>query len=437
MQEKIIIFCLLLVLLFQYSLSNLIGVIQLNRHGARTGRHFSNFTSKLFYGSGEEQLTINGFRQVEKLGQWIAERYIYYDYNLLSPFYDPEEILVKTSSKVRTIFSAAGFMKGMYPFSEISSNFLSHCKLDENCKYLKEDDVPPIANYSSKRNLPKIKLSVANANEDLIFHTDQCRLFINSTFTDNLKHNLVRKEIYNITNEEIKSAIDDTKSKWQEPFIGLSDETVYTKIYLKYLYSFIAHTEYHYDNKFFNLAPSTTLLMKKIQIEEWYSIRLVENWALKLINSPIYDNLLIHLDAYVKRQERENHKLKYLLLSGHDTSIVNIISTLFRKEKLMEMIADYEKYYDVLQPPYASSFIIEVHSKSNSDFNSNKSKLNLNNQKHSFYVRIIYNGNILERDTLHEDLTYDQELKGIDYENFRKFLIKKIDKNYKYLDCNQ
>jgi hypothetical protein len=428
-QEKWLIF-IIFMLICEYSLSNLVGIIQLNRHGARTGRNFSNLTSELFFGSGELELTINGFRQVEKLGQWIAERYIYYDYKLLSPDFDPEEILIKTSSKLRTIFSAAGFMKGMFPFSETLPVFLSHCKYEDKCNYLKDDDIPPIINYSRKRNLPNIKLTVADPDEDIIFHTESCRLLGNSTFTGNLKNYLIKTEIYNITKDEIIEAINEIKSKWEEPFTGLPDDVIYTKNFLNYLYAFISHTEYHFNNKFFALSNKTDLLMKKLNIEKWYNVRLSENWASRLINSPIYYNYLIHLDTFVNRKNEGTGKFKYLLLSAHDTNIVNMIAMIVAKEKLMEMIANYESFYDFLQPPYASSFIIELHS-----YNS-KESCDFLNPKNCYFIRILYNGQIL-RDELRQELHYDHSIDGIDYKIFREFLFHKIDMNYRYLNCHR
>lgn len=418
--------------LVQKCFTNLIGVIQLNRHGARTGRHFSNLTSSLFYGSGEEELTINGLRQVEKLGQWIADRYIHYDYKFLSREFNQEEILIKTSSKVRTIFSAASFMKGMYPLSDIMPVFLNHCRYDKKCNYLKEDDVPPIINYSIKRKLPNIKLTVADPDEDILFHTDQCRFDSISEKGENIEKYLIKKDLYNITIEEIKEAIDEIKAKWKMPFVGLPDDIIYTKKYLNYLFAFIAHTEYHFENKYFSLSTKTFNLMKKIHIEDWYSYRLIENWALRLINSPTYDTFLTFLDLFKKRKEEADGKFKFLLLSGHDTNIVNILSTMLKKGKLMEMLMNVENFYDILQPPYASSFIVEIHSHHNqSDYN-----VNFLNPEKSHFIRILYNGQTL-KDELHEDIIYNHSIDGIDYINFRKFLVNRIDMTYKYLNCQR
>jgi hypothetical protein len=430
MFQKSFTLFLILVFFIQKCLNNLLGVIQLNRHGARTGRHFSNLTSNLFFGSGDEQLTINGYKQVEKLGQWIADRYIYHDYKLLSREFNQEEILIKTSPKARTIFSAAGFMKGLYPFSDIYPVFLAHCRYEEKCNYLKEDDVPPIINYSSKKKLPNIKLAVADPDEDILFHADGCRFDSNKEKSEDLGNYLIRKDIYNITFEEIKEAIDEIKSKWETPFIGLPDDIIYTKKYLNYLFGFIAHVEYHYENRYFNLSIKTFNLMKKIKIEEWYSYRLVENWAFKLINSPTYDTLLYHLDLFEKGKEGANGKLKFLLLSGHDTNIVNILATVIKKERLMDMLMNVEKFYDFLQPPYASSFIIEIHTQLSED------EMHFLNAKNSYFIRILYNGDTL-REELHEELIYNHSKDGIDYNSFRKFLESKIDPTYKYLNCQR
>ncbi len=208
--------------------SELLGVVQINRHGARTGKHYNDITSSLFYGSSYTQLTINGYKQHEALGHWIAEKYMYIDHQLLSRDYNPEEVLFKISPKERTIFSAVGFVKGLYPYSKITPIFK---KNKGNTIKMKENDIPPIYNYKLKLNRPEIHLIVENPDTDNIFQSSQCKLSSNST--EKLSEMLIKKVLFNFTKQEIISAVDDIKSQWPHPFHNKTEEEIYNKNFLK------------------------------------------------------------------------------------------------------------------------------------------------------------------------------------------------------------
>jgi len=169
---------------------NLIGLVLITRHGARTplslidgieqaeyspdilkpyvnakynlvtldGEKFTGGVSKndqknikflLKGGAGKGQLTTLGEKQMFRLGQQIKERYVN-DLKFLSPTYKKDEIYIRSSHLNRTINSAKSVLSGLYlesPSDATNDPFTIHVK-DEgtdyfypnisNCKYLKE-----------------------------------------------------------------------------------------------------------------------------------------------------------------------------------------------------------------------------------------------------------------------------------------------------------
>ena len=57
----------ILFLIFSLVSGRLLGVIEFNRHGARTPRYFENLSKELFYKSSSSHLTLNGFTQASML----------------------------------------------------------------------------------------------------------------------------------------------------------------------------------------------------------------------------------------------------------------------------------------------------------------------------------------------------------------------------------
>ena len=58
------------------SKKTILRVFQVNRHGARNPTQFEERQKKIFFGSKNRQLTINGFRQEQLLGSFIRENYL-------------------------------------------------------------------------------------------------------------------------------------------------------------------------------------------------------------------------------------------------------------------------------------------------------------------------------------------------------------------------
>jgi hypothetical protein len=401
-----------LFIVFNYANSELLGVIQVNRHGARTsGDEYDHINKYIFYETMDSHLTINGFQQQELLGRWIAERYMHYDYNLLNKEYDKDQIIVRSSGVERTIFSAAAFIKGLYPNSIVQPTFTNNFKL-------RNDDIPPISKFSLRKPVPKIPINVMDPDGDYYFKILSCKVTEDADKT--LKQMLKKEVLYNITEQEIEAAINDIRPQWLSAFTNKTDDEIFTLQFLQDLNAFIRPTQYHFKDAYFNLTDTTNLVLKKIQISKWYSARLTVTEALKYAHSGFFDEFLSHFGSF-----QNKNKLKLAVYSGHDDNIITILVRLFQREKLLEMIQDLEQTYDFLQPGFASHLIFELHRTSTKLMKESKD-----------FIRIIYNGQIL-RDGFVSDITYDKVNDGISYDLFASFLKDRIHPNYKNLYCKR
>ena len=126
MSVKTFIFLLINIIQFYllHSKAVLLSVFEINRHGARTPKHFEERQKRLFFGSQNMQLTINGFRQEQLLGSFIREKYIE-KLKFISPDYNPEEFCLISSPTQRTIFSAAGFLSGLFPNYVVKNKYIN------------------------------------------------------------------------------------------------------------------------------------------------------------------------------------------------------------------------------------------------------------------------------------------------------------------------
>lgn len=115
MKTNIILFILLIKIISfnRSSTPELITVIEINRHGARTSKSLQpKSLSKLF---GKEMiLTPNGYYQQELLGRYIRERYIK-ESNFLNSDYPQKQFHIYSTPIQRTLNSAIGFISGLYP----------------------------------------------------------------------------------------------------------------------------------------------------------------------------------------------------------------------------------------------------------------------------------------------------------------------------------
>lgn len=398
--------CVLLLIPFVYN--GLIGVVQINRHGARAPSNFPGLSSKILYGSSNYQLTINGYKQHEILGQWVAERYMQYDYTLLSEHYNPEEILFKASPEERTIFSGTAFIKGMFPKSNIFPIFTNHTQM-------RADNSPPLKNYKMRVRHQDIPIIVLDPKNDKIFHSQHCR--INTLSQTSLKSTLEHQNFYNISMDEVTDALNEIRHQVPSLFKDKRIEDIYTMEFFSALTAFIIPIQFHTDNKYLQLSSETNALVEKFQLQKVYGLRMIDSETNKMVNSAIFDEILNYFETFI-----QGGQLKFVLYSGHDTNIIGMIVNLLSKETILEMIQNHNEYFNFLQPNFASSFIFELHKFVNGD----------NTEKH--FVRILYNNEILN-EGFAAGIKYNESLNGIEYDSLKSFLNSRINSDYQHLAC--
>lgn len=153
----------------------ILGFVNMNRHGARTGDKIEALIDKLFFGAKKQQLTLNGFNQQRQLGLWIKSRYMG---KSLDKDYNPQNFEAYSSATQRTIFSAAGYLSGLYPDwnmvyqgeTATSNKTEKGLTNDEKFPYLADDSVKVYSDVAQK----KIQLNIIYPEKDEIFHAFKC-----------------------------------------------------------------------------------------------------------------------------------------------------------------------------------------------------------------------------------------------------------------------
>jgi hypothetical protein len=401
----------ILLLMIELILNKLLSVVDLNRHGARTSYSFPD-KSENIYGSGKMQLTINGFRQHQILGEFVNNKYIK-QLNFLSLEYNQNNFEAFSSQTERTIFSATAFLTGLYPGYKIKVNY-------DETEDFRIDDTFPSSNNQMK--IKEIPLQVITKKRDSMYHALNCKLDKKI-----LKENDVcieKDPIYPITTEDLKNSCNELRTflkiKETEDPNELSDH-----VKLNYLSDFYTSYVYHFISKLRgrNISEETKVIVKKEKINRWYCERIHDSKKYRLSVSNFLDKIYDYFKKAVEANEKKSEDYKKMVLFfGHDTNFVNLFTNIFKTEFLKEMLnkaIEDEQIYNFLIPPFASNIFFELH---------------FNEETANYYVQIIYNGEYLNKGIKYID---DKNIKGnmIDFKDFSKLVENIIDKDYQKLVC--
>ncbi len=422
MSSRVFSFLFYLLLLTNITLINtssnikVLGVVELIRHGARAPLiTFNEKAKNLFFGTKRSQLTINGYRQHLLLGRWIKRRYVDGDvFKLISEKDIPKQVKIMSSPVQRTIFSAAAHVMGLYPDSIIKYSF-------EGQSDYKTDDIPPIEGYKEDtRDGSEVKISVLDNEKDTMFRVNLCkRIGSNTLIRKEYKNDIV---FFNITNYELKSAIDDVNKTYGKYFIKshFDYKNFYKVKTLNIMLKVLRPYEYHSDMKL-RLKRETLETITKAILNRLYGYRLKETKYKKLLSSHMLDTISTFFSQKINNP---NSVEKFILLSAHDSNIINVFVNLFSEEfltkKILNSVSD-KKDKAFLVPPLASSLLFEL--------------IQVNGDK-NYWVRIIYNG---------ENITngFASEIKKfgkydlLNFQDFKNLLNSRIDSSYKMLNCSK
>ena len=440
---KVFIIFLNILPILQISLSNyprkreeILAVVQYNRHGARVRKGKSGEVLSQIFGADEE-LTPNGEAQQILLGSYMRLKYVR-EKGFLSENYGGSEFEIASTLKQRTIFSALGFVLGLYPGSVPKIVYQNGSKLEG---VRSEDDVPfklnkeqdTIQNNNQSQtivnlNFTFIPITVLSYKHD-IFYRDEC-LLDGTKISEIIKKN--REEntpIFNIETKDIEEA-SVALAKVFNSSIPKEPKTIKSGKFLKYILQNFQPFFYHRDKKlsdFPELSPQIIKTIKKFILNQKYFYRIkfgderkqkeiFENQ--KLLTSEIFFDLLGKFNRTVNGEQTP----KYSVYSVHDSNLINIIVNLMQydiiKEYIQSAIDDQNKY-DFLRPPYASALIFELIRKDG-----------------GLYVRITYNGNAINKGIrfLNDELIEDDLIK---YEDFVYVIKNLINEDYRKLDCDE
>ena len=363
--KSLLIAFLLNIYLFENSISSLVSIFEIIRHGARTSKPFSNINSILNYDTKTTQLTFSGFTQHLLFGNILRKQKKYKKFFLNSSI----DILAISSPVERCIFSAIAHLTGLFPKHLIEYNNINkYYGLNSN------NDYPP--NYEQQVSdylinfKKKVKLNIEDPISDVFFHAKRCyysdtNAFDNYNTKDNYNNNnnnynnnltiinqLPNEDIFDISKNEIIEAIIEI----QESLILTYKDIIKEKLwnfkydntnYNKYAYSdvsgilrdlveFIVPLRYHISEERYNklkFSKRTELIILKDLIQNFYGRKLNNLNQKTLLINEFVKTLNQRLNHSI-----DNFKKTFTLLSGHDSNIVNLISFFLNTKKLKRNI---------------------------------------------------------------------------------------------------
>ena len=413
------IFLFLLLCLLRPGSPRLLNVIQVNRHGARTSTNYNSGPLSKYFGSNMK-LTPNGYRQHQLLGQFIRDKYIN-TLHFLHSTYKPAQFEIFSTQTQRTIFSAEGFISGLYP------GLIIHHKYENKDLNLINNDRLPFHYQHSSSSFgasQTIDLNVIDLQSDTIFHPLSCSL--NGKHIKSEMKKQTASPLFQIPPSEIAESIAEIAAFLNVTLNPHTKQTMSDSDKMTELQKLFFVYSYHFNKEWRQLSPKAGSLMRKLVLNKWYSTRVGNSKYLKIGVSGLFDVIVSKFESAKRRVGfLKEVKTVYTVYSAHDTTLVNILANVIEQERIKAEVARAvkdDKVFEFLVPPFASNIIFELHCDEK--------------DASTFYVRIVYNGKELKesiRGIRDEDI---KENGNIPYEMFMKLLKSCIDYDYKNLDCS-
>lgn len=334
------------------------------RHGARgpyigvDPKTFIDFIGEKWDGIGE--ITPPGMRMHYLLGISTKKKYS----NFLSKTYNPNELYILSTNVNRTINSVYSFLQGFY--NNITSTNLTDVQIDRgnilNANYSKKID-------SKRKDLNK--KNVEGGNTFIPVHIfDKTKLEFGLYDVSSCpgidkykKENQNRKEVINIY-EDIKRYTNKTFGEYIFTFMNISNNSEYlwNKTNLYYL------SDTFFSN-YFNGRKMEYINKTGINMDDFYdnslNVTYIDTYHFEfgipstktvyVTVSPIIRNMLhyadlrINLDKKGKTDEILSNSPRFVIISGHDTSLAP-----------MDIFMESEFGIEFGMATYASSQIFEL-----------------------------------------------------------------------------
>jgi len=353
--------------------AELIQVIQLARHGARTPNSFEFMANQ--YQETEGQLTVLGLTQQYHLGQEMRKRYIE-DTAFLSEEFNSSEVLIKSSWKNRTISSAYAFANGLYPQEDgtIHENIFAEDFPVENILPLKKrvnkvekDDIRSIR---LDEEWAKSVVEIIQEDGDLYFHAQKdgnCPPA--EKITKELKKSRESRDIEDFLSlalyPQLAASINGPLG-----YTRVQPEDLNMKKAKSVLDNYRCNTFHGKDHP--EIDDLTLKLLIKTRYMYAYKLMLLDDMVKSVASTKLFKEFL---DLTSNARDRVENTPKFVFYSAHDTNM-EILFSIF----LLESIIAKDDHYNII--PFASVFSVEVHRETE----------NVDGEvKENHYVRILFN----------------------------------------------
>jgi len=374
MREKFI--CVVLFLLFLTSHADLVQVIQLARHGARAPNSFEYIPNQYPEKNGE--LTPLGLVQQYFLGQEMRKRYIE-NQSFLSETLDPSEVIIKSSWKNRTIWSALAFTNGLYP-QESGTWF--HNPYAET---FPTEELLPLRkrqNDVTQEDVKRIRINEEWAREvvdvikmdgDLYFHAikdDNCPPAENIINELKKSREILEMEKY------LSLSLYPLLASGVNTHLGfdlIKPEKLSIKKVKSILDSYRCNSFHRKSHP--EIDENLLKLLKMTRAFYAYKITLVD----ELVKSISGSKLLAEFLEYTQALINGDAPPKFIFYSAHDTTL-EILFSIF----LLETKVHFEEQYNII--PFASTLSIEIHREQ--EYSDDSSDIET---KDVYYVKMFYN----------------------------------------------
>lgn len=367
-----ILFTVLLLSFFSISGAELVQVLQITRHGARTPTAFEFKPDQYPYTLGE--LTSLGKIQQYHLGQEMRQRYVN-KFKFISQDFDPSEVVVKSSGKQRVIESALSFINGLYPQTEskgmmIENHYYHDSLIDKLLPHSERHncvDELSMKNINIDLEWAEKVLQVIPMEKDMFFHADQgknCPLVAAKLKALKTSENIQNLE--KIFKEGVYPQIVDViNSELNTDRLSVDSLDIISA--KRVLDSHRCNTFHNVEYPSFN--ETTLKLLEDLRHTHIYQILYKDHSVISVAVS----KLLEDFQNYIHKKLHHNEGPKYIVYSAHDHNIEALFSVL-----LEESLLEDRKYFMV---EFASTLTIELHSE--------------DSDKDAYYLKFLYNDELL------------------------------------------
>jgi hypothetical protein len=386
-------------------------MVFLNRHGARTSIHEFTELEEIFPDYQKGVLTYNGWREQIILGKYVRNKYLTSNkHGLKSEPYlkinnPSKEFLILSSPLSRTLESSFAYSTGLFP--DHFYNLINPGGVTDNDK---DSDILPIKNFNPNailKDTNTFNIMVSDMNRDILFHGKRCKVH---------KDKSEKEEISLINEAEKKILYDYLKKTFPITLKDIEFDNLDSTL-IKYLNSAIVCVNANFDIEIFKMPKEVRDIFSKMVVNYIYLKKFKNLDTNRLISSQFFDEIAKMFDFKTGNGERKlnffNHTnieyddLKLAVFSGHDTNILAALNNLIREEILISLLKNPIDNVDFLVPKFSSS--LEFH---------------LIKKRNKHYVKLFYNGMDIS------DKIQNSNGREIEYQKFKDLLISKIFPDY-------